>query len=385
MKKARLTILSLLCLVFVTLAACAQSLTATPATTTPKDGAFSPSAVSKASWEAQWEKVQLEAKKEGKLSIYYAGGPEVRETLIRTLREKFGVELDMVVGRPPELITKLRRERSAGLYLLDIFMTGTGSPTAILAPDGILDSLHGAIILPEVLDKKVWWEGDIPWVDKEGYQIAFLASPKVPISVNTDLVRSGEITSYRDLLNPKWKGKIAMEDPSTLGSGNAWITAMATAVMDLDFLRALAKQELVIGRDSRVLAEGVARGKYPVGLAIKGEEITEFKKVGAPLEFIMPKEGTYVTAGAACLSLVNKAPHPNATKLFINWALTREGGTILSRSHGYQSARIDVATDFLQPENVRQPGIKYFNQDKHEYSSQKIPMQDVASQIFGLK
>lgn len=375
---------SLALVLSVVLTACGPQ--ATPGQTTGP-GAATPSrpAVMKESWENEWEKVSLEARREKALSIYYAGGPEVRETLIRVLRDRFGIELDMVVGRAPELITKLRRERSAGLYLLDIFMTGTGSPTAILAPEGILDPMAGIIFLPEALDKKSWWEGEVPWVDKDGYQLSLLASPKVPISINTQIVRTGEIASYRDLLDSKWKGEIAMEDPSTLGSGNAWITAIATAVMDLDYLRSLAKQEPVISRDSRVLAEGVARGKYPVGLAIKGEEITAFKKAGAPLDFVTPKEGTYVTAGAACLSLVSRAPHPAAAKLFINWALTREGGTILSRAHGYQSSRNDVPTDFLEPENVRQPGIKYFNQDKHEYSSQKIPMQDVAKEIFRIR
>ncbi|MBI4334701.1 MAG: extracellular solute-binding protein [Chloroflexi bacterium] len=356
-----------------------------PAPANPATPASSTTGDSRPSWEKEWESVQQAARKEGKLTIYTAIGPEVRDVLIKGFKEKFGLDLDIVIGRSTENMVKLNRERGAGLYQVDLWMSGTGSATEILAPQGILDPFDNLLILPEALDKKAWWEGDLPWVDKGHYQLAFLASPKVPISFNTDLVKPGEVTSYRDLLNPKWKGKIVMEDPSTLGSGNAWATAVATAILDKDYLRKLGAQEPVIGRDSRLLAEWVARGKYPVGLAIKGEEIIRFKKSGAPTQLVTPSEGTYVTGSAGCLSVVNKAPHPNAVKLFVNWALTRDGGTILSRAHGYQSARVDVATDFLEPENIRQSGMKYFNQDKHEYSSQKIPMQDMAKEIFNIK
>ncbi|MBI4334714.1 MAG: extracellular solute-binding protein [Chloroflexi bacterium] len=370
-------------LLLAILLACVPSRGESPTTAAPTVKP-SESPVSKDPWESEWQRIQRDAKKEGEIVIYSSIGPEVREVLTKVMKEKFGVELNVVPGRAPESVARLRKEHAAGLYVADLFMAGTGGTADILGPLGLLDPLDKIIIIPEALNKSAWYGGDLLWADDDRYQIAILASPKPPIVINRSMVRPGEIASYSDLLNPKWKGKMVMEDPSNIGSGNAWFTG-ASFLVGLDYFRQLARQEPVIGRDSRLLAEWVARGKYPVGIAIKGEELINLKKAGTPIDLVTPKDGTYTTAGAGCLMLVTKAPHPNAARLFVNWALTKEGGAVFSKAHGYQSARLDVPTDFLEPENIRQPGIKYIGMDKPEYWNKKVPMLAIAKEIFQVK
>ena len=112
--------------------------------------------------------------------------------------------------------------------------------------------------------------------------------------------------------------------------------------------------------DRRLGVEWVARGKYPVGIALKPEIVIDFIRAGAPIKFLEMAEGNYLTAGGGCVSMLNRAAHPNAAKLFVNWILGKEGGRIYCESYGSQSARNDIPTDFLPPEMVRKPGVKYF-------------------------
>ncbi|MBI2934750.1 MAG: extracellular solute-binding protein [Chloroflexi bacterium] len=374
----------LLLLVVLMLACSAQVAPATTIAPPPTTGATSP-AVETQSWQKEWDLLQQQARKEGNLTIYSAMGPLVRDTLMKAVKDKFGVNVDILIGRSSELEVRMKRERAAGLFLVDIWMVGkTGVDN--LVHEGLIDSLNPAIFLPEALDKKAWWEGDLPWMDESRrYQLALMASPQTPIFVNTNLVPAGEIRSYQDLLNPKFKGKIVIQDPSATGAGNAWFTSAARVFMDLDYMRNLAKQEPVIIKESGLVAEWVARGKSLVGLGIAGDDMTRFKKIGAPVELIIPAEGTYMSTGSSTIAAVNKPPHPYAARLFTNWILTREGGTVLSQAHGYQSSRVDAPTDFLGPESVRKPGVNYVNLSTWKFGNIQEELRPIAREIFNIK
>jgi hypothetical protein len=80
------------------------------------------------------------------------------------------------------------------------------------------------------------------------------------------------------------------------------------------------------------------------------------KELGAPLEWVPIQP---VVFHGIVAMLASHAPHPNAAKVFINWLLSKEGQTLQSRASGKQSARVDVPTDFLDPETCRKPDVKY--------------------------
>lgn len=136
-------------------------------------------------------------------------------------------------------------------------------------------------------------------------------------------------------------------------------------------------------RDERLQVEWVARGRYPLGVAASSDIVTEFLKAGAPLAEVTPVEGTYVTSGSGAVAFVEKAPHQNAAKIFINWLLSREGQTIFSKAMGRQSAREDVPTDFLLPSRIRQPGGKYVRTDDEEWRLAMPKKFEIAREIFG--
>lgn len=320
----------------------------------------------KAAWEIKWEKLVDAAKKEGRLIIYSGVGEESRTVLGEMFRAKFGINIEWVGGQGPELSTKIMMERRGGLRAVDVLI-GASQPALItLKPTGALDPLEPELILPKIIDPKAWFLGQFPWLDRDHYIMSFLAYPDTGYIYNKDFVKPQELSSFRDLLDPKWKGKIVMFDPTFPGAGAALFIA-TNKIMGSDYMRELAKQEPLLTRDRRVQIEWIARGKYLVGVAPHTPFILEFQKAGVPIEIGRPAEGSYVSSGIGILSLLNEAPHPNAARVFANWLLTRETQAAHSRATQMQSFRDDIPVDYLEPPRRRDPNMKYFVLVTEEY------------------
>ncbi len=335
-------------------------------------------------WQSKWDRITADAKKEGTLVICSSAGPRIRNEFSKAITGKYGVKLEFLSAKPAELIPKIQMERRAGIYSSDVFIAGTGTVVPMLGPEGSLKSLDTVLLLPEVLDGKNWWSGDLPWADGNHFQVVFFAFPQEVLTINTNLVKKDEIKSYRDLLDPRWKEKIAFLDPRMAGSGNSFFTMVAEMKsFGLDYLRQLEKQKLMFTRDSRLLLEWVSKGKYPVVLGAKPEMITEFMKAGAPISHHSVVEGTYLTGAGGGLAVFNNAPHPNAAALFANWLLSKEGQTVASRGWGAQSARNDIPTDFLDPATVRQRGEKYYSLIGEGIDAKKIEYMRLAGDMWG--
>lgn len=315
---------------------------------------------------SEWDRLASLARKEGKLSIYATPNGEFRVALIKRMREKFGIEVQTVNGRGGELAPKILSERKAGIYNVDVYLGG--KPIVIdLKPHGVFDPLSPQLFLPEVLDPKAWWGGDLNWIDKDKQVLAMVANPSSALAVNTKLVGKDEIKSYLDLLNPKWKDKIIFNDPTTPGVSEEWFVIIASKIMNLDYIRKLSQMGLTINRDQRLQVEWLAQGKFPIAIAPQQSTVGQFRKDGAPLELITPAEGTNLTSSSGNMAIMNKAPHPNAAKLFVNWILTREGQSLFSETVLFQSARVDVPTSHLDDFTVRKPDVKYFSSSSEEF------------------
>lgn len=70
--------------------------------------------------------------------------------------------------------------------------------------------------------------------------------------------------------------------------------------------------------------------------------------------------GAYLTPGFGSAMYFNRAAHPSAAKVFLNWLLTKEGQTIFCKGMGYVSRRVDVSSDHVLPYWVPKTGVKYW-------------------------
>lgn len=334
-------------------------------------------------WELQWEKVTGAAKNEARVAIYTGIGSELRTDLTRAIKSRYkDIDVEFTVGRGPEITQKVLSEQRAGLFIADLYISGATNPIAQLKPSGALVPMEPFLILPEVLDPKVWFEGVLPFIDRDKIVLAFMARPNPPLTINTTMVKENEIKGYKELLDLKWKGKIVIDDPTQGGPGLKWFGVVGTRILNMDYMRQFARQEPVVMRDARLAVEWVAHGKYPLGVSLQSPIVTEFQKAGAPLIQISPVEGDYITSGFGTVSVVKGAPHKNAAILFLNWLLSREGLLVWSKSELRQSARVDIPIDFLDKIHVRQPGIRYVSGDDEELLLEQLKQAELAREIF---
>jgi iron(III) transport system substrate-binding protein len=298
----------------------------------------------------EWDKTLEAAKKEGKIVIAIPPANELRKEMEPILKQKFGLEAELVSAPGPRNASRIASERKAGVSYFDALIVGTGTAVG-LAHDGMLEPLEPLWILAEVKDPKDWWGGHI-WEDNlstNRYLYSFLADVSThSIWYNSSLAKPEELRSFDDYLSPKWKDKIGFSDPRVPSSGQS-VWSFMWEVKGEEFLRKLVQQELFLTRDLRQLADVLAKGKVALGFGIGRSQAEPFVKAGLPIKPApAPKEGLPASNSFGVLGVVKDPPHPNAARVFINWFLSREGQDWYSRVMQNGTRRLDVDTKWLK-------------------------------------
>ncbi|MGH7771874.1 MAG: ABC transporter substrate-binding protein [Candidatus Binatia bacterium] len=299
-------------------------------------------------WKAEWDKTLAAAKKEGKVVVSIPASAELRKTTEEVFTKRFGIPIELFPARASDVVRRMVDEYRAGIRYFDVHIGGTSSIVTGLLAEGIVEPFEPWMALPEVKDPKNWWGGHV-WADKARQNVyMFLAYLTETLWYNTKGLRPEEIRSYDDLLNPKWKGKIAILDPRTPGSGEStW--SFLWKIKGEEYLKRLVAQDLIIGRNQRQLAETLAKEKAVLSIGLSYYTFLPFIKVGIPLKPLpAPKEGLYASSGSGNLVILKNAPHPNATKVYVNWLLSREGQELFGRAMGQATRRFDVDTSWTK-------------------------------------
>ncbi len=331
------------------------------------------------SWKKEWEKTIKAAKKEGKL-VFHSGNSV--EAYFHEFGKKYP-EIKMV-----RMLTRggsaahqrLMAERRAKVYVADLVHLGKGSGGR-LARARALDPIEPYMILPEVLDQSKWFEGRHHYVDKDRKSLfKYASNPGVDVSYNTELLNPKKIKSYWDLLDAKWKGKIVVYHPRARGS-RLFSYFYYNPELGPRYLRRLfGEMDVTASRDRRQMIDWLAGGKFAIALrtAPGASTLDVAKAQGLPVDWFVPshfKEPVGISAGPAHIGVVNRAPHPNAAKLFINWFLSREGQlmaqNIAAKVEGIDSLRIDIPKDMVPPDYLRGDKTKFFDMDTPERSNER--------------
>ena len=161
-------------------------------------------------WQVEWERTVQAAKKEGALSLYLLQGDGELGAVAQLFHKKYPeINIVTTTGRGNTLAPRVMAERRADKYLVDVYIAGTTTAYEVFYRAKILNSVRAALILPEVIDESKWWLGQHQYVDPENrYILLYLGNVGEYVSYNTKAVEAGEIRSYWDFLQPKWKGRI---------------------------------------------------------------------------------------------------------------------------------------------------------------------------------
>ena len=329
----------------------------------------------RADWKEEWEKTVKAAKQEGSVVIYTFPG---QERLFQEFQKKFpDIRVIEVTVQGSERINRILSERRAEKYVADLLIGGASSASVGLLRTGVLDPIKPVLFLPEVLDQSKWWLGKHMYGDDEAkYIFSFGGAPVYYFHYNTNLIKPQEFKSYWDFLNPKWKGKMVIGEPLTGGTPEVLSFLYHNKEIGPDFLkRLLTEMEVTVSRDMRQMVDWVAQGKHAIAGLQNAErlEISEAKKRGLPVASFATekfKEGGMLGSAGGNIMLINRAPHPNAAKVYINWLLSREGQVAFQKLvlGGRNSLRVDIPKDDV-PEHARiVPGAKYVLPEDPAYS-----------------
>jgi iron(III) transport system substrate-binding protein len=328
-----------------------------------------------ADWTGEWDKTVKDAKREGTVVTYTFPG---QERLFQEFQNKFpNIKFVEVTVRGSERVTRILSERRAGKYLADLLIGGAGSASVALVKSGVIDPIKPALLLPEVLDPSKWWQGKHIYADNEGkYILSYAGAPMHYFHYNTNLVKPQEFKSYWDFLDSKWKGKIVIPEPLTGGTQEPLEFLYHNREIGPDFVRRLlTEMDVTVSRDMRQMVDWLARGKCAITALQNADrlDIWDAKKQGLPVDAFASdrfKEGVLMGSGGANIMLINRAPHPNAAKVFVNWLLSREGQIAYQKlvESGRNSLRIDIPKDDVPAYARIIPGAKYVLLDDPAYS-----------------
>jgi iron(III) transport system substrate-binding protein len=205
---------------------------------------------------------------------------------------------------------------------------------------------------------------------EEKYILRLFNTVREVLHINTRYAQSSDFKSIKDLIRPEWKGKISLGSPTDAGTGSN-TAAQFYLRLGEDFVKRLyVDQKPVISRDSRQVADWLARGNYPISLSAREEDVHRLREEGLPVLTIyrLPDWPGTVTSGSGQVVLLSKAPNPSAARVFINWISSREGLQIYARANRAATTRSDIDETFLPREVIPVSGVDTFDSNSWDFT-----------------
>jgi iron(III) transport system substrate-binding protein len=361
-----LTVLSLV------LAACSQPSVATPTTapaaasTAAKPPATPAAAAAQAAvsqptavapqLDQAYATLYPAAKQEGKLVLYGVGTPDLYEPVRAGFAKHFpGIELQGVDQRGRDSREKIVAEQQSKNYVADVVISGTDTQAELVSL-GLTEAYQPAEI-----------GNALPGLVPAGGAMSPRTLTIFTIAINTTLVPPDqEPKKWQDVLDPKWKGKLAMDDPRGSGPGGTILSGI-DYVYGQEIEQKLADQQPFFATQAGPIWTALNRGEYAIFLSGGHPDLIANRKAGAPVKQIRPVEGVGVTPIGQ--SLLKNAPHPNAAKLWIEWSLSDEGQSLLA-DQGYAVVRKGIKAK--EPEASLE-GATFLPRDDDATKLQLIP------------
>jgi iron(III) transport system substrate-binding protein len=266
------------------------------------------------------------AKREGKVVWYTAIDLAVAEKIAAAFKAKFpGVEVRVERTGAERVFQRIGQEYASNVHAVDVVNSSDASHLLTWKTQGLL-----LPYVPEDVAKYYKPEHR----DADGTYAGFRATLS-PIAYNTKQVTAAEApTSFKDLLDPKWKGKIVKAHP---GYSGTILTATFEMVRDIgwDFYENLAKQNIMQVQSATDPPKKLSLGERAVMADGTEYNVLLLKESGQPVEPVYPTEGTPFIIGPN--GIFKAAPNPNAAKLFQNYCFTPDAQQIIIEAGGLRS------------------------------------------------
>ncbi len=268
------------------------------------------------------------AKKEGQLTLY--DSHTWFKTYVKDFEKKYPfITVSEWRSDSKNLLSRAMTEFNASRSFADVIET-TAEAMWVMKRDGMFqeyytpEARHYSDAVKSKGKTGLYYLGDRETYNSLGFNTTLISSKEAP-------------RTFKDLLDPKWKGKLSIAGTST---GVRWIGSILSAA-GREFLDKLAEQEVQVQNMSGAALAGlVASGEVPLSPTIFDADAIVAKQKGAPVEW-RPLDPVVTTVGYSGIS--SKAPHPHAALLFLDYVHSKEGQQLMMKG-GLWSPRQDFGS-----------------------------------------
>lgn len=277
------------------------------------------------------------AKAEGEL-VWYTATPEPANTIYaKAFEEKYpGIKVEMYRAPGTEVLAKYELEFNAGTYNADVLSVPQPGYFQAYVDQGWV--MPYKVFEYDKFPKSARLLPDYP----QYYALSAGSNPQGPIVYNTDLLKRDQVpTSFKDLANldpSVFEGKIITNDPRVYP--HIVIYAELAKEGGREVTKHLGDLGAVVATSSTVISKGVVSGEYALTPWFNMTNFGPLKKEGAPIDFIVAKEGIELRPNPQFIT--SHPSHPNAAKLFQEFIYTKEGQELWSKAGAFISPRSDV-------------------------------------------
>jgi iron(III) transport system substrate-binding protein len=308
------------------------------------------------------------AKKEGKVVWYTSLALPTAEKVAKLFEAAYpGIKVEVHRTGSQRILQRVMQEMQANLKLVDVIHTS--------------DAGHFVLLK----EKKLLMKYTPPGVDafpagfkaKDGYYYTLRATVNV-IAYNTKLVPAAEVPrTWKDLLDPKWRGKLVTAHPGYSGVISTHVLALVH-LHGWDYFKQLAQNKLMLVQSAVDPAGVVASGERQVAVNGGDYYYYQMKKKGNPIEVVYPKEGVPLVVSPTAIA--SFAPHPNAAKLFTDFTFTRELQQVMADSEGLYTGHPEVKYPSDKPKLSE---LKLLTVDAEELEKRNEEIKNRFVEFFG--
>lgn len=268
------------------------------------------------------------AKKEGK-AVWYTSTPTAQAQKIAGLFDKaYGIKVEVFRSGGSDVLRRFQQEAAAARVFADLITTSDPAASAQLAKKGMFVAFK-----PKHFDKV---PNDAK--DKDGYFVA------QRLNIMTLYLRSDKVAaadypkSWNDVLDPKYKGKLVMTDPSFTAL-QLTVVGMLSKERGWGYYEKLRSNDILIVRGNQQVSDNIKRTERLIAVGALDSYAAEDRAAGHPIVTIYPSDGTYIVYSPT--AVIKGGPNPNAGKLLAEFMLSDEVQGIFPADGGY-AARGDI-------------------------------------------
>ncbi|TCR63148.1 extracellular solute-binding protein [Bosea sp. BK604] len=255
-------------------------------------------------------KVIEAAKKEGTVSLYSSASTGPSNGIAEAFKKKYGIEVTVYRAGSSDLATRVQGEEKAGRPQADAL---------------IIEEPALSLLMPFLASYDSPERAEIP-AEYKAPQYTLIRMYTAQIGWNSNAVKADAAPKdWKDLLDPKWKGRFGSLDPHVTATTLAW-QVMVDELYGPSFLQQFGANQPKLYASTNAMSQAIVSGEIDLGLT-NSFGVIQMAETGAPMGGVTPKNTVLFGGNVAIFA---KAPHPNAARLFCDFACSAEGQTVIN-------------------------------------------------------